>query len=254
MWRLTDADLGVLLAVAAIGFLLIRREPSVFVGGFALFDQVPQKTISAGQYTFKAPYNPPGKKATQSTPAQRAKSSGGGAGGPDTKAKYDKANAEQAARNAVATYWKNASPAVKQKIINTWIDRARKLMRARILAAIKAKQSGYQTVGYTGGFGGTISPNTPPITGAVGANTLSAWEEALGLKPITNQSAMSAAQKKMGQTATDAIGRYAKCEGNKACQATAAKDFDKIVFSKTTALINSMRLANKGADPTQSMA
>jgi len=151
--------------------------------------------------------------------------------------------------------WNKTSPAAKQKIINSWIERARRVMRARILAVIaQAKRSGYQTVGYSGGFGGTISPNTPPITGAVGANTLSAWEEALGLKPITNQSAISAAQKRMGQTATDAIGRYAKCEGDKTCQTKAAKEFDAIVFSKTTALINNLYKQQGKFDPTQSMA
>lgn len=164
---------------------------------------------------------------------------------------------QQLHKNLVRKYtlsqaWQKMTPIQKTRIINTWIERARRIMRARILAAIKAKRSGYSNVGYSGGFGGTIAPNTPPLTGAVGANELSAWEEALGLKPITNTSKLSASQARMQRTANDAITQYSKCENDKACKAAAAKKFDQIVFSNSTSMINNLNRLQGKSDPTQS--
>lgn len=152
--------------------------------------------------------------------------------------------------------WKSVSdipPATRRAIANTWIARARRLAIARLAAIINARRrSGYQTVGYSGGFGGTIAPTVPGVTGAIGANTYSAYEEGMGLKPATNESRLSAAQKGMSNTADGAIQDFINCKGNEGCRAAAVRKFDQIITTNATSVANGLPQLRGQFDPSQS--
>ena len=239
-------EAGVLLLIGAAGLILFNSQQSAIIGAGPITPATPKKKPQVGA-------GGTAKKAVNVKP--KLKTSGSGSGSPGAGNKSKPSSSDNSKPSPKATVkWKSVSdipPATRKKIVDSWIARARKIAVAKLAQIINAKKrSGYQTVEYTGGFGGTIAPTVPGVTGAIGANAYSAYEEALGLKPAGEP----ALRKKMTNTANGAIQDFMDCKDDKACRASAVKKFDQIISSNATSVANGLPQLRGQLDPTVSRA